>query len=294
MRKGLVVAAALVLLLPITVWARHPARRHAPGWTSAARWSTQKGPKPGPARAIGFYTAGCLEGAVSLPAAGPGFELLHLGRRRYFGHPALVEYVRHLAAAASSKHLPPLLVGDLSQPRGGPTPSDHGSHQSGLDVDIAYTRPQDALLRLLDPAERETVRFSSVVDLQSQTLNESWQPGIAELLELAASDPAVDRVFVNPVIKRELCEKRAHDEPWLARLRPWWRHDDHFHVRLKCPERSADCRPQAPVPSGDGCEELAWWFSHEARAAAEQRRRIPAPQAAKPRRLPARCRQVLQ
>ncbi len=40
-----------------------------------------------------------------------------------------------------------------------------------------------------------------------------------------------------------------------------WGHDYHFHVRIKCPEGEADCKPQDPVPEGDGCgHELDWWF----------------------------------
>ena len=85
------------------------------------------------------------------------------------------------------------------------------------------------------------------------------------LLRLAATDPRVDRIFVNPVIKRALCQGEfsaaVGDRSWLHRLRPWYGHDDHFHVRLACPEGSPDCVRQAPVPAGDGCDaSLAWWF----------------------------------
>ncbi|MGH7819271.1 MAG: penicillin-insensitive murein endopeptidase, partial [Candidatus Binatia bacterium] len=135
-------------------------------WTDPGRWSAQAGPSAGPPQAIGFYTAGCIEGALALPPRGPGFEVVRLRRRRYFGHPDLVAYVRRLADSAAKAGLPPLLVGDLSQPRGGPTPSDHGSHQSGLDVDIAYTRPPAALRRPLDENEREAFLLIPVVDVE--------------------------------------------------------------------------------------------------------------------------------
>ena len=52
--------------------------------------------------------------------------------------------------------------------------------------------------------------------------------------------------------------------PWQARLRPWWAHHDHFHVRLKCPPDSPQCKPQEPPPD-DGCgATLAWWFGEDA------------------------------
>ncbi len=232
--------------------------------TTPDRWGAQTLPKPGPARAIGSTSAGCVQGAVALPLAGEGFEILHAGRNRYYGHPMLVDFVRRLAAAVAENGLPALLVGDLSQPRGGPIPTGHASHESGLDVDVAYTRPADALWRPLSPVERENLDFVPVVNLATRRLTADWDPRIAQLLEIAASNPAVDRIFVSPIVKRELCTLRR-GAPWLARLRPWWGHHDHFHVRLRCPAGSPDCRPQQPPPPGDGCgAELDWWFSPEA------------------------------
>lgn len=281
MRAGLFVSIGL--MLPVALWAGGPGLARTHSGTSPSRWSAQTSPKPGPARVIGSYSAGCIQGAIPLPQAGPGYEVLHLGRHRYFGHPTLVAYVQRLAATAAKKDLPRLLVGDLSQPRGGPTPTDHGSHQSGLDLDVAYTRPREAMWRPLDPAERESLPFPSVVDLATETLTEDWNARIADLLELAVADPAVDRIFVNPAIKREFCARVPRGTHWLSRLRPWWGHHDHFHVRLKCPEDSTECRSQDPFPSGDGCgEALAWWFTADARSAAEKRRpaeaRPPPPQ----------------
>jgi penicillin-insensitive murein endopeptidase len=45
-------------------------------------------------------------------------------------------------------------------------------------------------------------------------------------------------------------------------VRPYWEHDYHFHVRLKCPDDSPTCKHQDPVPAGDGCgKDLDWWFT---------------------------------
>ncbi len=280
MRSAPLAAVALWLLLAssLSLGADRP---------NPDRWSAQTLPKSGPARVIGSTSAGCVQGAVALPLAGEGFEILHPSRNRYYGHPVLVDYVRRLAAAVARKGLPALLVGDLSQPRGGPVPTGHASHESGLDVDIAYTRPPDALWRPLNPLERESLDFIPVVELATRTLTAAWHPRIAELLEMAASDPAVDRIFVSPVVKRELCTLRR-GAPWLARLRPWWGHHDHFHVRLGCPAGSPDCRRQEPSPAGDGCgPELAWWFTNEARVP-------PRHPPARPPALPARCTELLK
>jgi penicillin-insensitive murein endopeptidase len=262
-------------------------------WTYASRWSAIRAPKRGPARSIGAYNAGCVQGAVALAQAGPGFEVMHLGRHRYFGHPALVEFVRRVAARAAAVQLPTLLIGDLAQPRGGPTPTDHGSHQSGLDADIAYTRPIQMLQKPLPAEDREGLQPPAVVDLASGKLTAAWTPQVADLLEIAAADPAVDRIFVNARVKHELCARIKPRPAWLGKLRPWWKHHDHFHVRLKCPPGSFDCRPQPSVPAGDGCDEtLDWWLGREPRVALAQRK-AAAPRLARAS-LPKQCRQLLR
>ncbi len=273
--------AALAVLVPLVAAAADR------GWNGSARWSQQRTPKSGPALSIGAYNAGCLQGAVALPPEGLGFEVLHLHRHRYFGHPVLVDFVRRLAERAQAEQLPVLLVGDLAQARGGPTPSDHGSHQSGLDVDVAYTRPAQALSNPIAPAEREELRFPAVVDLATHRLTAAWSPRIADLIALAAEDPAVERIFVNASVKRELCSLEPRGAPWIAKIRPWWGHHDHFHVRLGCPGGSSECRAQPPVPDGDGCgASLAWWFGHEAREFPPAHRPPPV--------LPASCHDLLR
>ncbi|MEO1603354.1 MAG: penicillin-insensitive murein endopeptidase, partial [Pseudomonadota bacterium] len=62
-----------------------------------------------------------------------------------------------------------------------------------------------------------------------------------------------------------MCRDARGDRAWLRKIRPWWGHDAHFHVRLSCPAGAQGCENQAPPPPGDGCDEtLAWWFSDEA------------------------------
>jgi penicillin-insensitive murein endopeptidase len=81
-----------------------------------------------------------------------------------------------------------------------------------------------------------------------------------------AREPAVARIFVNPAIKRALCRETGPDLAWLTKIRPWWGHNYHFHIRLSCPSGQLECRSQAPPPPGDGCgKELDWWFTAEAR-----------------------------
>jgi penicillin-insensitive murein DD-endopeptidase len=237
--------------------------------SAAAVWNAQRTPARGSPEALGGYSAGCLQGAQALPASGPGYEALHRLRNRFFGHPTLVDFIRRLGAAAQARHLGLVVVGDLSQARGGPTPSGHRSHQSGLDVDIGYRAPPGARAGRIKKAERERIAPPAVVDLTTHQMSPLWSRRSERLLATAASDPAVDRIFINPAIRRLLCASPARHEPWFARLRPWWGHHDHFHVRLKCPADSPLCKPQDPPPPEDdeGCgATLAWWFSSDASA----------------------------
>jgi penicillin-insensitive murein endopeptidase len=222
-------------------------------------WSRISRPSGGPAQAIGGFARGCLSGAATLPWDGPGFEAIHLSRGRYYGHPETVDFVERLGARAAASGLPTLYVGDMAQARGGPLPFGHASHQTGLDVDIWFSpAPKPALA----PAARENIDLPSMLLPNWRAVNRRrfGAPQIA-LLRLAASDPQVDRIFVNPVIKMALCRAvPPADRGWLHRLRPWFGHDDHFHVRLSCPADSPTCERQAPVPPGDGCDAiLASW-----------------------------------
>jgi penicillin-insensitive murein endopeptidase len=93
----------------------------------------------------------------------------------------------------------------------------------------------------------------------------AWTSQHRLLLEVVAREPLVERVFVNPAIKRALCREGGPERSWIVKIRPWWGHDYHFHVRLYCPDGNPQCRPQAPPPPGDGCgKELDWWFTQEA------------------------------
>jgi penicillin-insensitive murein endopeptidase len=214
-------------------------------------WTKAKAPAKGPALAIGGYSAGCVQGAKELPLQGTNYIVMKPERRRNFGHPLLVAFVAELGAALEERHLAPLGVGDLGQARGGPAPNGHASHQNGLDVDLWFSPGGPN-------AEQEPM-----VDLLTMKPSPHYGERVSVLLELAAKDARVARIFVNAVIKRELCEKTTGDRRWLAKLRPWYGHHEHFHVRLACPADSPECQAQPAIAAGDGCGELDWWLSPE-------------------------------
>jgi penicillin-insensitive murein endopeptidase len=230
----------------------------------ASPWSKVKSTAPGPAAAIGGPSNGCIAGAEALTDAGTGFVSIRRHRNRYYGHPETVRLVRDLGWALNRRTKNLMMVGDLSQPRGGLMSSMHRSHQNGMDVDIWFSLTKSARsAEKKHPEQRDPV---SMVAPSGNELNENWGEHQRFLLKTAAEDPRVDRIMVNPAIKRALCRSESGSRKWLRKLRPWWGHDAHFHVRLKCPKGSSRCKQQAPVPAGDGCDKtLAWWFSDEAR-----------------------------
>jgi penicillin-insensitive murein DD-endopeptidase len=254
-------------------------------------WSTVAAPTAGASRVIGGVAHGCLAGAARLPDDGPGYQVIRLSRRRDFGHPDLIAFIARLGRQAQAAGLAPFYVGDMAQPRGGPLPFGHASHQTGIDADIWFNLDAKPPLA---PAARESVALPSMLRAGMRDIDRKrFGARQVTLLRLAAADPAVDRIFVNAAIKDALCHGIAGaangGRDWLHRLRPWWGHDEHFHVRLKCPAGSPECEAQAPLPPGDGCDgTLAWWRAQKpppVHAAITPRRPAPA--------LPAACAAIL-
>src|SRR5271166_5027150 len=180
-------------------------------------------PTAGPAQAIGAYERGCLSGAVALPADGPNWQVMRPSRNRAWGHPVLIALLEHLAQKLPAEAgWPGLLVGDIAQPRGGPMLTGHGSHQVGLDADLWLT-PMPS--RRLSAAERDAMSATDVVAADGKDVDEAtWTPQHRRLLEAVAREPAVERIFVNPAIKRALCRAAGTDRAWLTKMRPWWGH----------------------------------------------------------------------
>jgi penicillin-insensitive murein endopeptidase len=217
-------------------------------------------PAPLQARAIGFYSHGCLAGATALPVDGKTWQVMRLSRNRNWGHPELIQFLERFSAKLP--HIAGwngLLVGDLSQPRGGPMLTGHASHQVGLDADIWLTPMPN---RTLSRDERETISAQMMVRKDRTDIDpENWTPTHTTVIKAAASDPIVDRIFVNAAIKKALCREAGNDRGWLQKVRAYWGHDYHMHVRIHCPPGSTECEKQPPVPAGDGCgKELDWWF----------------------------------
>jgi penicillin-insensitive murein endopeptidase len=226
---------------------------------SAFDWSDVTTPTAGPTQSIGFYTAGCIKGAEALPFDGPGFAAIRISRNRYWGQPVMLDYIKDLGAAMRAQGQAPIYIGDIGQPRGGPAPTGHQSHQIGLDADIWFERQPGAIS---PPAEREHPRLRSLVRADESGIDDVvYTAQHVALLKTAAEMPHVDRIFVNKLIKQRLCHTATGDRSWLNKLVVWVGHDEHFHVRLYCPPGNPQCQAQAGYYKDDGCgEPLSLWF----------------------------------
>lgn len=224
---------------------------------------TASGHKP---HAVGTYAKGCGAGLSQLPQSGPTWQAMRLSRNRNWGHPEAIDFIQRLSAyAAKQPGWAGLYIGDISQPRGGPMTSGHSSHQIGLDIDIWMLPPKSLRLSRTD---RENISSISVRSADQRRVNGNWTPQHAAILEAAARDKDVDRIFVTAPVKVELCKSaKSSDKSWMQKIRPLYGHNTHFHVRLKCPKSNKACVTQTPSvkelsKGGNGCDStLEWWVT---------------------------------
>ena len=210
-----------------------------------------------PPQSFGGYARGCQAGAQQLPETGPTWQAMRLSRNRNWAQPTTIEYIRDLSRfAATQPGWEGLYVGDMSQPRGGPMLTGHRSHQTGLDIDIWMLPPERLDLTV---QEREDISSISMRRSAGAFTNDRWTPQHEAIIRAAASDPRTARIFIFPGAKVAMCNSATGDRSWLNKVRPWWGHHYHFHVRLSCPPGATGCTNQAPPPPGDGCAEAEGW-----------------------------------
>lgn len=268
----------------------------APANAAKVLFGQKTAPAAMEARAIGSYARGCLAGAQALAPDGDAWQVMRLNRQRNFGHPDLIAFLERFARnvpAASGWN--GILVGDISQARGGPMLTGHASHQIGLDADIWLT-PKPA--RKLSVAERDEIMATNMVRKDWMDVDPAvWTRAHTSVIRLATQDARVARIFVNPAIKQALCREAGSDRAWLSKVRPMWGHNYHFHIRMECPRGSMNCADQDAPPAGDGCgAELTEWLDKQYKAIFSPKKGGGGGKPKPPMTidaLPAECRQVL-
>jgi penicillin-insensitive murein endopeptidase len=176
----------------------------------------------------------------------PHLAILDKSRGRTFGHPSLVLMLQR-SARQVAKSFPgsKLVVGDLSHEKGGPL-SGHHSHQSGRDADVAfYARDARGRPIVLDryvafDADGRAKDGSGLVfdDERNYRLIETW---------VRDARASLTYVFVSRPLKARLVawgNKHAKNRELFERIAPLFLqpenaepHDDHFHVRVRCPAK---------------------------------------------------------
>jgi murein endopeptidase len=216
------------LLLAATALAAAPAGAQTPAPDSGA--AAPEAPQPDTPRsiAVGVPWHGRLEHGVQLPEAGTDFvtwdPVLRVSPNRperRWGTDALVVLLDTVTRQFRETHpdVPPILIADLSRPKGGPFGRrygglGHGSHQNGLDADVMYPRRDRAPLAAVRPSEVDLA-------LAQDLVNRFRAAGAVKL-------------FVGP---------HLHLHGPRGIVVPLVHHDDHVHVRIANPGRPA---PNAP------------------------------------------------
>jgi penicillin-insensitive murein endopeptidase len=231
----------LALVLPSTP---------AAAYTLYNPWALIKTPAGSDSQSIGRPNFGCLRGARKLED-GEGYNVMRTGRHRNYGHPALLNLIQKLAWNFKVNENKSIFVGDIAQPRGGPTMSAHNSHQTGLDADVWY-QYESGQYR---PTARDRATLSSrSIAKSDRTLSALWDSSIENLLISAAMSEDVSLVIVHPAVKKYFCENYSGAE-WTKKLWPDWRHGEHFHVRINCPPGNTQCI-QKPVSEYNWCSQI--------------------------------------
>jgi len=167
-----------------------------------------------------------------------------------FGAQHVIDHTRRAIATVNRKHprVHRLAIGDISAPKGGVLPG-HGSHQSGLDIDLGlYFRTVPAGY----PAEFVKADDGKFDAAATWTLVEA-------LYRASKTNGGPDKIFLDYEVQGQVYRaarkagvsrgmlKKVFQYPdgrftreRLVKHEP--KHADHLNVRFKCPPRDDGCR----------------------------------------------------
>ena len=181
---------------------------------------------------------GCLAGASALPINGETWQVMRLSRNRNWGNGALIDFLERFAAkAAAASPAGPASWSATSRSRAAARCAQGMPRTRSASTPTSGSRRCPA--RTLRARSGSRCRPSMMVRSDRLDVNGSWTPAHMAVVKLAAQDPRVERIFVNAAIKKAICRDAAGDRSWLAKVRPMYGHDYHFHVRMSCPHGDA-------------------------------------------------------
>lgn len=209
--------------------------------------------KAGP---IGFNNEGTLVDAVALPEAGEGYIHMYRESERFWGTSQLIKLIEETAADMESKYpgRDRLQIEDLSQKDGGDI-TGHASHENGLDADIGYYKTDgiehDPTLKNQKYANPMVVKAKVIPNFD---VERNW-----ELMKSLHRHGDVQKIFVDGLLKKSMCNyakkmgEYSDNKLVLRSLRHQANHQDHLHVRLRCPKEAKKCKNLPEMPNEIGC-----------------------------------------
>lgn len=210
------------------------------------------------AEVIGSYSNGCLARPAVLKSESPYYQIARSYRERFYGHESLIAFLERYSKKMHGLGIDSVLIGDLSKNGGGRIPGTHASHQNGLDVDIPFQT------RRIPRKDLKNGNAEVLVGKDVKKVNAQFNKKYYLMIMTAARDPEVERIFVAPAIKLAVLDMADEsDLKALSKIRPWYGHTEHMHVRLACPKDSPDCerQPRPPVLSFEQArKEANSWF----------------------------------
>lgn len=205
---------------------------------------------------IGTPNNGSLVDAHCLPQEGEGYMQLYRDMERIWGTIPMIDMIQKSAADIAEKYpgRDRLQVEDISAKNGGDI-EGHGSHENGLDADIGFYKadgvehdPQAKHQYYADPMVVNG-KVSPNFDVER-----NW-----ELMKAFHRHGNVQKIFMDRVLKKRLCEYARSKGEYskniqvLRSFRHETNHQDHMHVRLRCPPGANKCANLPDPPPGSGC-----------------------------------------
>jgi penicillin-insensitive murein endopeptidase len=205
---------------------------------------------------VGTNNEGSLIDGVPLPERGEGYIHMYHNTNRFWGTEELINMIEATALDMEKKYpgRDRLQVEDLGFKAGGEI-SRHASHENGLDADIGYYKSDEVEH---DPIAKNQVYSDPMVVKEKVIANfdveRNW-----ELMKTLHRHGDVQKIFVDGLLKKAMCAhaKKVGDYSnhlqVLRSLRHEVNHQDHLHVRIRCPKEAKKCVNQKEPVKEIGC-----------------------------------------
>jgi murein endopeptidase len=232
------VSFGVALQKPVICKPTHPTPR---------RWE-----KNGPSRSVGRPSSGSLENPTRIPEDGEFLKVLparHRARRLNYASDALAGALQRAAKKVAQEHPGAILwLGNTAGPYGGSLAPYSVSHQSGLDADLAFysyapdgtlAAPED-LISLDSSGKSFDGEFTFATDIQWTLVSALLSDPKVEIKYLLIYDPFREKLL--QYAKENNASAALIKRASKALLQPSdaGPHNDHMHLRIKCPKEGGD------------------------------------------------------